>query len=204
MTKETAMKARISIAVLTMLSLIAGIGVAYSQQKGQSNEQKMTALKDALKSGVITQQEYDAKVAQLTGGGSGSQVTWTTVSVIDPIFKMPTFTVTIPSDWSFEGAVLRGSCGDDLPMMVYRASSPDGLIGVQTMPRVDWFYAQDPRALQMAGVGACNLHPPLPAAQQASDIAAKVRPDPQVGPVEPMPAPGLVQFVQKTNKLFED
>jgi hypothetical protein len=195
------MKTRIMITVLTAMSVMAGLGVVHSQQQGQTpstKEQKMAALKDALKSGAITQEEYDAKVARLSSSGPAPQIAWTTVSVIYPLFKMPAFTVTIPADWSFEGAVLRGSCGDDLPMMVYRASSPDGLTGVQTMPRGDWYYSQDPRTLQMAGVGACNLHPPVPAAKQAADIAAKVRPEPQIGPIEPMEAPGLVEFARKS------
>ncbi len=54
---------------LSLLSAIVGIaslGLASCQQTGQSQTAaKTSALKDALKSGVITQQEYDAKVAQL-------------------------------------------------------------------------------------------------------------------------------------------
>lgn len=215
------MKAKIFpslFAAIAACGLVLFSLVACSQQSGlaaQSDAGKLSALKDALKSGVITQQEYDAKVAALTGSASAptpgrsspagvtdpAKVSWTTVAVADPIFKMDAFTVTLPADWSFEGAVLRGSCGSGA-MYVYRASSPDGLTGVQAMPAVDWYYAQDPRAITMTGGSTCNLHAPVAATKQAAEIAAQVRPNPQLDPVQTMPQPKIDQFVLDTNQKF--
>ncbi len=169
-----------------------------------------------MKDGLLTQEEYDAKLRAFGGATASpaagavpattaaSPAAWATVSVIDPIFKMPAFTVSLPKDWTFEGAVLRGSCGDGSPIYVYRASSPDGLTGIQAMPRVDWFYAEDPRAIKMQGWTTCNLHQPVMASKQVADIAAKARPNPQIGPVETVPTPKVDEFVAKTNKMFDD
>ena len=233
---------------------LAVFNLSSCRQAGADSAGKIAALKDALKDGVITQQEYDAKVAQLppdtpsadpqkkaaldkalkdglltqaeydakvkalggaptTAAASSkapsrtetdvSKIKWTTISVVDPVMNMAAFTVTVPADWTFEGAVLRRRGGGDVAAYVYRASSPDGLTGVQMMPRVDWHFAKDPRAIQNSGTGACNLHPPLTAMQQAADIAAKARPNPKLGPVEKVPTPKLDEFVQKTNQQFD-
>jgi hypothetical protein len=68
------MKMKSSPAILAALLAMAAFGLVSCGQSGQTpaeTAEKTAALKDALKNGVITQQEYDAKVAQLSSGGGG-------------------------------------------------------------------------------------------------------------------------------------
>ncbi|SPF55464.1 exported hypothetical protein [Candidatus Sulfopaludibacter sp. SbA4] len=263
MAKEMPMKAKISIAVIAALTAIAGISLVYSQQKGLSgnpaspNAQKMAALQEALKNGLLTQQEYDAKVAQLSAGSgidskkkaaldealkSGlmtqdeydaklqeyrtgaapakaaatapvrpaapvtntdpSRITWKTVSIYDPVFGMVAFTGSIPSDWKFEGAILRGSCGGGA-IPVFRAYSPDELTGVQLMPVITWDYAQDSQVVQyLANTGtACHFRAPESAAEILRGMAPQLRPRSQLGPVTPPPPAAAARFAEALRGL---
>ena len=235
---------RIRIAAIFTLLTVAGITAASAQA---SDAQKLAALAEALKQGVLTQQEYDVKVAQIRGGsidpkkkqalddarkagvltqqeydtklqalkfgataapsrpaaGAPSAVRPTasgqkrTVAVADPMFGMPAYTVTIPADWMFEGAMLPGSCGNDLPTIAFRAHSADKLTGVQVMPRVDWFSAADTRAYQMAGLNPCNLHAPAHAADVASAIAISLRPGAQIATTAALPPNLLNPYLKR-------
>lgn len=181
--------------VIVFLAL-ASVAVAQSDN-AQKFATKKAALDDALKNGVLTRQEYVAKlqalkdgstreVASTVGGGSASSAN-KTVAVVDNLFNMSAFRVTIPSDWTFDGAVLRSACGDGLPFLVYRAYSPDKLSGRQWIPQADWYYASDARAYKAAGVSPCNLHAPTRAADVVAKIATDLRPDAQVVELPPLP-----------------
>lgn len=130
-----------------------------------------------------------------------SKINWINVTISDPMFDMPAYVVRIPSDWRFEGALLRTAC--EGAMLVYRAESPDGLTGVQVMPKVHWTYAHDPRALQTAN-RVCGIHPPAPAAKQAPEIAAAARPQSQLGLVEPVTVPGAAEMYAKNNQAYKN
>ena len=155
-----------------------------------ADAQKLHALKQALDAGVISQEEYDTKVAQLKGAGvdatnkqadaSLSNRRTKTVAVVDSVMNMPAFRVTVPKDWSLDGAVLRSECGDGVPFLTYRAYSPDKLSGIQLLPQADWYSAADSRAYQSAGVSPCHLHAPARAAEVAAKIATDLRAGAQV------------------------
>jgi len=163
----------------------------------QSNDaQKLNALKQALKAGVLSQEEYDAKLAQIKGEGldpakkaaktnSPSGPT-KTVAVVDNVMNMPAFRVTVPADWTFDGAVLRSECGDGIPFLTYRAYSPDKFSGIQLLPQVDWYSAADPRAYRSAGISPCHLHAPARATDVAAKIATDVHPGSQVLEMPPL------------------
>src|ERR1700733_14918517 len=67
-----------------------------------------------------------------------------TVSVVDPIFNMRAYSYTIPDNWIFDGAAVQGSscAGGEVP--VFRAISPDGLVGVKALPHLDWAWSDNP------------------------------------------------------------
>ncbi len=188
---------KFSIAPVLLAVTFALAGVVFGQSGNPQNlAAKKAALDDALKNGVLTRSEYDAKLQALkdaspggksnsaAGAGSGANKT---VAVLDNVFNMPAFKVTIPANWTFDGAVLRSACGDGLPFLVYRAYSPDKLSGRQWIPQADWYYAADPRAYKAGGVSPCNLHAPARAADVAAKIATDLRPDAQVVELPPLP-----------------
>ncbi|MEP6691242.1 MAG: hypothetical protein ABJD07_08790 [Gemmatimonadaceae bacterium] len=72
------------------------------------------------------------------GGLSGMK----TVEVFDPVLGQVAARLSVPSDWVFDGGLLRPHLG---PSLVYRASSPDGLTGLQRLPRYDWVAHTDPQ-----------------------------------------------------------
>lgn len=126
---------------------------------------------------------------------------WTIVTISDPMFNMPAFKVQIPSDWKFEGAVVRTAC--EGAQLVYRAESPDGLTGVQSMPKVHWVYSQNNQVLQQSNK-ACGVHAPVPALKQAPEIAAATRPHPEIVKVEPFTVPGAAEMAAKFNAAMEN
>src|SRR5260370_3158798 len=135
MSKEIAMKIKMSIAMVAAVATIAGSSVAIGQAPSKA------ALDDALKNGLLTQEEYNARVRQHQAGAAPivdpSRIAWRTVSVPDPVLNIVAFTGSIPADWRLEGAVFRGRCFD-APSLVFRAYSPDGLTVVQSMPNMNW------------------------------------------------------------------
>src|SRR5579862_9464824 len=51
------------------------------------------------------------------------------VTITDPILNMKAYSLTIPSNWIFQGAVIQGTPCVPAPFAVWRMSSPDGLTG---------------------------------------------------------------------------
>ena len=77
-----------------------------------------------------------------------------TVSITDPILNMTAYTLTIPADWVFSGAVIQGSSCASGPFPVFRMSSPDGLTGIKQLPRLDWAWS-DSSAYRPPNAGDC-------------------------------------------------
>ena len=224
MTKNTAIKIGIVLAVLAAAGTIAAIGLVFlvdkwqrttlaSSQSGITPQQK-ASLDEALKAGVITQDEYNAKLRPVASAAAPpspgrpsaaatdpAKVKWTVVTVSDPMFNMPAYKVKIPADWKFEGAVVRTNC--EGAMLVYRTESPDGLTGVQVMPHVHWTYSQNPQVLRQANQ-ACHVHPPVPSAQQAPEIVAAARPQPEILSIAPLTQPEVAGMYAKDNQVYEN
>ncbi len=53
------------------------------------------------------------------------------VTIIDPVLNMKAYSITIPANWIFEGAVFPGSSCSDGPFPVFRMSRSDGLTGIK-------------------------------------------------------------------------
>jgi len=167
--------------------------VKVAQLKGGAVDPvKKAALDDAMKNGLLTQQEYDAKLralASATASAPGTSMASggkKTLAVVDSVFNLPAFKVTVPADWTFDGAVLRSECGDGIPFLVYRAYSPDKLSGIQKVPQVDWYSAADPKTYKFAGLSPCNLHAPARAIDVAARIATDLRAGAQVVEMPPL------------------
>ena len=110
-----------------------------------------------------------------------------TVEIRDPHFGERAYTLTIPADWKFEGTVLRAADGSR-PELVYRATSPDGFMAVQRMPRYDWEWSDNTTYQKF--LADSNLRPmkPMTAAEFVKRIVVpKARNGAQVGAAEPIP-----------------
>lgn len=126
----------------------------------------------------------------------------TTVNIIDPMFNMVAYTVSIPKSWRFEGTVLHGpGCLTGLSEVVFRAYSPDLLYGIQSIPTSNFFWADDKRAIP-AGP-ACKILPPMSAADYGKLIAIKMRPDSVVDSVEASPNEAAYQAnLNQSNQML--
>lgn len=94
----------------------------------------------ALALGLVT--AVPARAGWLGGGATKD------VQIMDPNFQMVAYTLTIPADWNFQGAVMTGpGCDVDQSIVAYRAWSDDLRYGVQRMPTVAWFTVQDERTV---------------------------------------------------------
>src|SRR5260370_33269719 len=102
MSKEIAMKIKMSIAMVAAVATIAGSSVAIGQAPSKA------ALDDALKKGLLTQEAYNARVRQHQAGAAPlvdpSRIAWRTVSVPDPGLDIVAFTGSVPADCMFEGS----------------------------------------------------------------------------------------------------
>jgi hypothetical protein len=141
---------------LTITALVALLSVMVLEcQQGNhataADRQKVAALNDALKSGLITQDEYDAKMSAL-GGRSAAQPASNPPGelrpfpIMDPVLRMQAWTLMAPANWTVDGTMLPGSSCVSGTTPLYRAFSPDEQAGVYVLPRVDWAWGPGVRA----------------------------------------------------------
>jgi hypothetical protein len=166
-------------------------------QSAPTKQEKIDALNDAFKYGLLSRAEYDAKLRSIQGEGAPLRGPATaeppadfgptkTVPIIDPMFQMVAQTMEIPADWSFEGVVLHGpGCKGPYSTTVYRAFSPDMRYGVQLIPQTEFFWADDPRSLPQ--FGNCKYMPPVSAADFAQFVSIRMRPNANIDSVSPSP-----------------
>jgi len=118
---------------------------------------------------------------------SGGARTMKSVNITDPILDMTAYTMKIPADWIFQGAVVQGTGCVPGAFPVWRMSSPDGLTGEKQLPRLDWAFSDNPNARPMATTGCMDFKNELP----ASDVLKYMIGVLQVEYVKDMPAPAL-------------
>jgi hypothetical protein len=107
--------------------------------------------------------------ASNSGAAAASAVPATgtkTATITDPILKMPAYTLTIPSDWIFDGAVGQGTPCVPGTSPIWRMSSPDGLTGFKALPPLAWAWWDKPRtaADAKATQGCMDYKQNMPAA----------------------------------------
>ena len=117
------------------------------------------------------------------------------VEIQDPAWGIVAARFQIPADWNFDGILIRDDGCDFAPTLAWRASSPDGLYGVQRMPEFGSHWTDNPFALQQYQRFHCKLMEPLSPAETLQYIVPFVRPNPSLGPIEP--ADDAQQFQQK-------
>lgn len=139
-------------AALTFAAFLFAVGISkgYGQEqplRSAADRQKIEALDDAYKNGVLTQQEYDAKLRELNAGAgapnAGGAIDTRIVGIFDPILQLNFLTMPIPSDWVFQGGLVQGSSCGGFVSNFYRATSPDGLSGSKELPRLDWAWSDN-------------------------------------------------------------
>jgi hypothetical protein len=64
----------------------------------------------------------------------------------DPVFGMRAYSVEVPANWHFAGAIIQGTSCSSIPFPVFRATSPDGLTTLERLPRMDWAWQEGPGA----------------------------------------------------------
>ncbi len=62
-------------------------------------------------------------------------------TINDPGLHLTAYSVTVPSNWRFDGAFVPGSPCVSVPFPVFRAHSPDGLTELRRLPRFDWTWS---------------------------------------------------------------
>ena len=109
------------------------------------------------------------------------------VSLTDPAFGIVGVSLNVPSDWSFEGKILRrnGPCNSKDPLSVFRATSPDGLTAVEVLPSYEWQWSDLPQAARST---QCKFMAPMAPADFARKfVIPELRPGAQVGAVSTVP-----------------
>src|ERR1700722_13698741 len=146
--------ARLAVmAGLTSLAAMAGFGMGtgaspFSNRAdhagGAASAAPFLSSADAPRAGSDTARpnsgEADAGVESATAATTSTpnpNGATKVVTITDPILNMTAYSLTIPAKWNFDGAVIQGSSCIGLPFAVVRATSPDGLTGVKTLPRLD-------------------------------------------------------------------
>ena len=98
----------------------------------------MTAISTAACRGMAASGGVLVAAAADSASSGGTK----TVTIIDPVLNMTAYTLTIPSKWVFSGAVIQGSSCASGPFPVFRIESPDGLMGIKGLPRLDWAWSE--------------------------------------------------------------
>jgi hypothetical protein len=100
-------------------------------------------------------------VLKIASAAGGTRV----VAITDPVLSMRAYSLTIPADWLFDGAVIPGTSCNDGPFPVFRMMSPDGLIGIKQLPRMDWTWADNGGRPLKSGEDCLPFNKDMPAAE---------------------------------------
>ncbi len=200
-----------SFAILPLAILLAASSGFTAKKilmpQAATKQEKIDALNEAYKYGLLTRAEYDAKLRAIQAEGAPPRPAsgeppadfgpTKTVPIIDPMFQMVAYTMEIPANWNFEGVMLHGpGCKGPFSGIVFRAYSPDMRYGVQLLPDTEFFWADDPRTLPK--FGKCKYMPPISAADYAQFVSIHMRPNAVIDSV--VPAPGEADFQANISK----
>jgi hypothetical protein len=143
---------------LAAVFVASSISTSQGQQRSAANQEKIAALKDAFDNGLLTQQEYDAKLRALNAPADatyyGGQVATKTAGIFDPTMGGMLFTsFVIPADWMFQGGMTQGTGCNIANFPFFRASSPDGLTGFKVFPPTEFSWSHNPGMMPRPGSG---------------------------------------------------
>jgi len=128
--------------------------------------------------------------AAISGGSPAGSSATKEVTITDPVLNMKAYSMTVPANWLFEGAVIQGSSCNDGPFPVFRMVSPDGLTGIKQLPRLDWRWSDNPHHPFKAGSDCM----PFKKEMSASEILKYMVGVLQVEFVQDEPTPGLAEI----------
>lgn len=88
-----------------------------------------------------------ATVTYSQGGATGSAPAGMRLETIDdPTLGMTAYSVAVPAKWHFVGTMIQGTSCSGIAFPVFRATSPDGLMVLERLPRMDWQWQEGPGA----------------------------------------------------------
>jgi hypothetical protein len=116
------------------------------------------------------------------------------VSITDPVLNMPAYSITIPTNWFFEGAVFPGTSCSEAPFPVFRITSRDGLTGIKQLPRLDWAWSDNPRQPSKSGADCLPYKKEIPASEVLKYMVGVL----QVEFVKDEPTPDLAEIQRNT------
>ena len=137
------------IAVFTLTAALLPSASGGQAARSSSTQEKIEALKELRDSGVLSEQDYEAKVNALRSGSPAPSSTtapfvWPGVRSVeadDPKFQMAAFTLAVPADWKFAGEMgqsAAGTCHQGNRGLKFTMQSPDGLYRILSLPGVEW------------------------------------------------------------------
>jgi hypothetical protein len=158
-----------------------------AQNKGTAAtaQQKIAALQGLRDSGVISQDEYEAKVAALTtptrgaaAADGGKSAAWKKLgeptvahTLNDQAWGLPWGTIKLPAGWGFNGGVVHGNncmISGDNPM--WSAESPDKTAGIAFLPILRASYYSNPQILAQMRQAGC----PILRSTRAADFLTQI------------------------------
>src|ERR1700723_2616276 len=116
------------------------------------------------------------------------------VTITDPILDMKAYSLTIPQNWVFQGAVIQGTPCSEAPFPVFRVTAPDGLTGIKQLPRLDWAWSDNPRQPSKAGGDCLPYKKEISAAEMLKYMVGVL----QVEFVKDEPTPDLAEIQRNT------
>jgi hypothetical protein len=164
-----------------------------AQGSAISTQQKLAALQQLRDSGVLTQQEYDAKVSALqpsTPAATGPvqaglaqpvpaqarRLVWPgtrTVEATDPHYQMTAITLEVPAVWKFAGEIGvsgAGTCHAGGSSLKMTAVSQGGIFQIMQLPGVSWNLSWDQQGEQKWARQGC----PAIGISSAADFMANI------------------------------
>lgn len=208
---------RLSFTVAVVLALVAGPASA------QSERDKLRALEEAYRAGVLDKAEYEAKRKALiaakprpapaaaagtapTKGTPPGVVRMRLVRVTDKVgFGQPVevLRMLIPADWKFEDQVQWDNgqlgCPANVVQVRFRATAPDGVTGLESFPSFSWTWTDDPmmqsiQQQQAANRTGCAPYPVMGAADFVRNmVIPALRQGARPGAVEPLASVAQVE-----------
>lgn len=116
------------------------------------------------------------------------------VTITDPNLNMRAYSLTIPSNWVFQGAVMQGTPCVPGPFPIIRMSSPDGLTGLKELPRLDWAWSDNPRVPPQGNSVCLDYKKDTPASEVLKYMVGVLR----VEFVKEEPVPWLANAQQRS------
>jgi hypothetical protein len=210
--KEFIMKHK--IAVLSMLTMIVFISSSvdcsqYKSHTSAAQEEKIAALKDLRDTGVITEQEYEAKVQALQAQAAPTHafnISWSgtrKVEIADPQYQMTAYTLEIPSNWKFAGTIARDpGCHSSGASLKYTLQTPDGQNALVVMPGVQWTWTTSASLQKIMASGPCPAVDIDSSASFLVNIAVpNLHPNAKIVSVLPLAAEGQAALADQLAKM---